>query len=102
MQAIRVDLPPELHEYLLNVLTKYSRGQGFEGPEEGMILFHTWDFLAKRATVVELEMPKATTAPQPRVPNDGVSTLQRGDVEAAIPPVQVPNPPADEDDLGDR
>jgi|SRR5208282_2844948 len=87
MKAIRIELPPELHEYLLNVLTKYSRGQGFDGPEEGMVLFHTWDFLAKRAQVVELEGPRvATTAPQPRVPNDGVSPLQRGDVEAAVPP----------------
>lgn len=95
MKAIRIELPPELHEYLLNVLTKYSRGQGFDGPEEGMILFHTWDFLAKRAQVVELEGPRVTpTASAPRVPNDGVSTLQRGDVEAAIPTT--------EDDQGDR
>jgi len=65
MKVIRIELPPELHEYLLNVLTKYSRGQGFDGPEEGMVLFHTWDFLAKRAQVVELDMPKATTAPVP-------------------------------------
>jgi hypothetical protein len=82
MKVIRVDLPPELHEYLTTVIKRYSSA-GID-PEEGMILFHLWDFVAKRAQVIELDMPKATTAPTPQ------------------PPVQVPNPPADEDDLGDR
>jgi len=83
MKVIRVDLPPELHEYLTTVIKRYSAA-GID-PEEGMILFHLHDFVAKRAQIVELEMAKATAAPS-RVPNDGVSTLQRGDVEAAIPP----------------
>lgn len=84
MKAIRVDLPPELHEYLTTVIRKYSSA-GID-PEEGMILFHLWEFVAKRAVVIELEQPKA---PATRAPNDGVSTLQRGDVEAAIPPVEA-------------
>jgi hypothetical protein len=84
MKVIRVDLPPELHEYLTTVIKRYSSA-GID-PEEGMILFHLWDFVAKRAQVIELEMAKATAAPVSRVPNDGVSPLQRGDVEAAIPP----------------
>jgi hypothetical protein len=83
MKVIRVDLPPELHEYLVTVIKRYS-GAGID-PEEGMILFHLHDFVAKRAQIVELEMVKATAAPAPRVPNDGVSPLQRGDVEAAVP-----------------
>ena len=79
MKAIRIELPPELHEYLLNVLTKYSRGQGFDGPEEGMVLFHTWDFLAKRAQVVELDMPKAATAPVPPVADTKFDEPQHSD-----------------------
>lgn len=62
IKAVRVDLPVELHQYLVTVLTRYSKA-GID-PEEGMILFHTHDFLTKRAQVVELQ----EVVPQPPAP----------------------------------
>ncbi len=59
IKAVRIDLPVELHQYLLTVLKSYSHG-GID-PEEGMILFHTWDFVSKRAQMIELQ--EVTTPP---------------------------------------
>jgi hypothetical protein len=96
MKVIRTELPPELHDYLVSVVRQHSLA-GHE-PDESMMLFHLWDSVTKRAQVVELEMPKATTAPVHQSPNGTVHS--DGSVEMRT--VQVPNPPADEDDLGDR
>jgi len=94
IKAVRIDLPADLHEYLTVVLKRYS-GAGID-PEEGMALFHLWDFVTKRAKLVELvEIPAGNPNPQSR-PNDGVSPLKRGDVEAAVPVTD------DADGLGDR
>lgn len=62
MKAVRIDLPVELHQYLLTVLKRYSNA-GID-PEEGLILFHTWDFVSKQAQMIELVEP---TPPVPSV-----------------------------------
>ena len=68
IQAVRVDLPVELHQYLVTVLTRYSKA-GID-PEEGMILFHTWDFLTKRAQVIELQEVAPTPPAAPAATDD--------------------------------
>jgi len=68
IQAVRIELPVELHEYLTVVLKRYSAA-GID-PEEGMILFHLWDFVTKRGKLIDI----ATIPPTPpAIPNDGVS-----------------------------
>jgi hypothetical protein len=64
MRQIRIELPPELHEYLVSIVRQHSRA-GHE-PEESLILFHTWEFVTKRAQVVDVEEP---SSPPPLVPN---------------------------------
>ncbi len=82
IKAVRIDLPIELHEYLIAVLKRYSAA-GID-PEEGMILFHLWDFVTKRGKLVELvTLPPVPPAedPKPEPLNDGERTLQRGDFD---------------------
>jgi hypothetical protein len=63
MKQIRIEMPPELHDYLVSVVRQHSRA-GHE-PEEGMILFTLWEFVTKRAQVVESEItsPPPTDSP---------------------------------------
>lgn len=79
IKAVRIDLPIELHEYLVAILKRYSAA-GID-PEEGMILFHLWDFVTKRGKLTELVLDPPTPP---------------------VEPIQVPKPPMDEDELGDR
>ncbi len=68
MKAIRIELPVELHEYLVNVVRQHSRA-GHE-PEESMLLFTLWEFVTKRAQVVELEPPPPPPPPQVESPKE--------------------------------
>ncbi len=74
MKLIRIEMPVELHSYLTDVVRQHSRN-GHE-PEEGLILFHLWDVVTKRAQVVEMGDPMtatlAPTAPPPQPPNGTV------------------------------
>ncbi len=70
MKAVRIDLPTDLHEYLTVVLKRYT-AQCFSDPEEGLALFSLWDFVTKRAKLVELgEVP--TPAPTQTDDADGL------------------------------
>ena len=103
IKAIRIELPVEIHEFLVHVVNSYSHAG--HPPEEGMVLFHLWDFVTRRGKVVDLEVARPPAppespvfgAPKP-VPGQGPASIFGDDK----PPVQVPNPPMDEDELGDR
>jgi len=71
IKAVRIDLPADLHEYLTVVLKRYS-GAGID-PEEGMALFHLWEFVTKRAKLVELvEVPPTAASPASADDADGL------------------------------
>lgn len=62
VKAVRLELPVEIHEYLTHVIKTYS-ASGLD-PNEGMILFHLWDFVTRRGKVVELEAKEPFVPPQ--------------------------------------
>ena len=84
IKAVRIDLPIELHEYLIAVLKRYSAA-GID-PEEGMILFHLWDFVTKRGTLIELVTfppvpPPAEPVKAPQFGEGGINNLPKGKKE---------------------
>lgn len=59
-----LQLPDELHEYLLHVVQTYS-GSGIH-PKEGLALFQLWDHVSKNVTTVdESKLQRPVAAPEP-------------------------------------